>query len=67
MKKEITVGGLTLPGFKTYREATVIKIAWYWQRRRHTQINDKTESLEIDPQKYNHLTAGKGAEQRKCS
>ena len=40
MKKEITVGGLTLPGFKIYHEARVIKIVWYWQRNRHTQIND---------------------------
>lgn len=50
-----SVGGLTLPNFKTYYKDTIMKIEWYWQKNRK-QINGIVESSEIYPHKYNQLT-----------
>ena len=49
-KKNNNTRGLSLPDFKTYYRATVIKTMWYWNEDRYT---DQWNSLCINPHKYN--------------
>ena len=60
LRKENEARGIILPDFNLSHRAVIIKIAWYWQKNRHTDQWNRTENPVMKPHGYGQVIFDKG-------